>query len=113
MSTNFNLDFAGDYHLPYINLISHTGEGVDSGHHGENISAMLIELNIFESVFSGSVTGSAVIVDTKNLIANLPIQGTERLSFLLSTKLIDQGNDTIIDCTEKSGKSMHVYAIMC
>ena len=111
MSTNFNLDFAGDYHLPYINLISHTGEGVDSGHHGENISAMLIELNIFESVFSGSVTGSAVIVDTKNLIANLPIQGTERLSFLLSTKLIDQGNDTIIDCTEKSGKSMHVYAV--
>ena len=111
MSTNFSLDFAGDYHLPYINLISHTGEGVDSGHHGENISAMLIELNIFESVFSGSVTGSAVIVDTKNLITNLPIQGTERLSFLLSTKLIDQGNDTIIDCTEKSGKSMHVYAV--
>ena len=106
-----NLEFAGDYHLPYINLISHVGEGVDSTTHGENISAMLIELNIYESIYSGSVTGSAVILDTQNLIAKLPIQGTERLSFLLSTKLSGDTKDTIIDCTEKSGRPMHVYAV--
>ena len=106
-----NLEFAGDYHLPYINLISHVGEGVDSTTHGENISALLIELNIYESIYSASVTGSAVILDTQNLIAKLPIQGTERLSFLLSTKLSGDTKDTIIDCTEKSGRTMHVYAV--
>ena len=111
MAATNNLDFAGDYHLPYINLISHVGEGVDSTTHGENISALLIELNIYESVFNSCVTGSAVIVDTQNLIAKLPIQGTERLSFLLSTKLSGDTKDTIIDCTEKSGRTMHVYAV--
>ena len=111
MAATNNLDFAGDYHLPYINLISHLGEGVDSTTHGENISALLIELNIYESVFNSCVTGSAVIVDTQNLIAKLPIQGTERLSFLLSTKLSGDTKDTIIDCTERSGRPMHVYAV--
>ena len=111
MAATNNLDFAGDYHLPYINLISHNGEGVDSTTHGENISALLIELNIYESIYSSSVTGSAVIVDTQNLIAKLPIQGTERLSFLLSTKLSGDASNTIIDCTEKSGRPMHVYAV--
>jgi len=106
-----NLEFAGDYHLPYINLISHMGEGVDSTTHGENINAMLIELNIYENIFSSSVTGSAVILDTQNLISKLPIQGTERLSFLLSTKLSGDAGDTVIDCTEKSGRPMHVYAV--
>ena len=47
----------------------------------------MIEFNIYESVFDACVTGSLVIVDTQNLIANLPIQGTERLSFKLTTKL--------------------------
>jgi hypothetical protein len=71
----------------------------------------MIELNIYENIFSSSVTGSAVILDTQNLISKLPIQGTERLSFLLSTKLSGDTRDTIIDCTEKSGRPMHVYAV--
>ena len=42
-------------------------------------------MNIYESIYKTSITGSLVITDSNNLIAKLPIQGTERLSFKLST----------------------------
>ena len=106
-----NLEFAGDYHLPYVHLINHSGEGIDSSTHGENITALVIELNIYESIFSSSVTGNIVIADTQNLISKLPIQGTERLSFRLTTKLDDDTPTTVINCTESNGTAMHIYAI--
>ena len=76
------------------------GEGVDSSTHGENIVHLAIEFNLYESVFDSSVTGSVVIVDTQNLISKLPIQGTERLSFIITTKLANDDEDTVIDCAE-------------
>ena len=106
-----NLEFAGDYHLPYVHLINHSGEGIDSDTHGENITALVIELNIYESIFSSSVTGNIVIADTQNLISKLPIQGTERLSFRLTTKLTGDTPTTVINCTEANGTAMHIYAV--
>ena len=111
MATTKQLDFAGDYHLPYLHLINHMGEGVDPSSHGENIVHIMIEFNIYESVFDSSVTGSIVVVDTNNLISKLPIQGTERLSFILTTKLENETEDTVIDCRESQGKEMHIYAV--
>ena len=106
-----NLEFAGDYHLPYIHLISHKGEGIDPRTHGENIVHTMVEFNIYESIFNSSVTGSIVIADTQNLIAKLPIQGTERLSFKLTTKLDNDTPATVIDCTEANNTAMHIYAV--
>ena len=111
VGTTPNLEFAGDYHLPYVNLISHKGEGVDSATHGIDINSAIIEFNIYESVFSNSVTGSIVIADTQNLIAHLPIQGTERLSFIITTKLENSTEDTVIDCRESKGRSMHIFSV--
>ena len=111
LSKSDNLEFAGDYHLPYVNLISHKGEGVDSATHGIDINAAIIEFNIYESVFSNCVTGSIVIADTQNLISHLPIQGTERLSFIITTKLENSTEDTVIDCRESKGRSMHIFSI--
>jgi hypothetical protein len=105
------LDFAGDYQFPYLHLINHMGEGIDSSTHGENILHLAIEFNLYESVFDSSVTGSVVIVDTQNLISKLPIQGTERLSFKITTKLSNDSEDTVIDCTEKNGTEMHVFSV--
>ena len=102
MATTKQLDFAGDYHLPYLHLINHMGEGVDPSSHGENIVHLMIEFNIYESVFDSSVTGSIVVVDTNNLISKLPIQGTERLSFILTTKLENETEDTEISLEEVS-----------
>jgi len=106
-----NLEFAGDYNLPFVHLISHMGEGVSPSTHGEDIGPMVIEFNLYESVFSSSVTGSLVIVDTQNLITKLPIQGTERLSFKLTTKLETSNEDTVINCLESNGTAMHVFAV--
>jgi hypothetical protein len=105
------LEFAGDYHLPYIHLINHKGQGISPDTHGQDITPLMIEFNIYESIFSSSVTGSIVIVDTQNLIARLPIQGTERLSFKLTTKLENDTTNTVIDCTESNGTAMHIYAV--
>ena len=105
------LEFAGDYHLPYIHLHNHKGEGLSAETHGENTSPLVVEMNIYESLFANCITGSLVIADTNNLISNLPIQGTERLSFRLSTKLDNDTSHTTIDCTEKGGHPMHVYAL--
>jgi len=104
-------EFAGDYDLQYIHLHNHRGEGLENGTRGENISAMVIELNVYESLYNHAITGSLVIVDTRNLIGNLPIQGTERLSFRLATKLDTYSSADSIDFTEERGNPMHVYKL--
>ena len=108
MAGTQHLEFAGDFDLHYIRLHNHKGEGGLFGDKGTDISKMVVEFNIYESIYNGTLTGSAVIVDARNLINNLPIQGTERLSFKLTSKL--SGSD-VIDCTEASGHPMHVYKL--
>ena len=105
-----NIEFAGDYFLKYIHLRNHAGQGVMTDLKGEDINLKVVEFNIYESIFSSSVTGSAVIADTQNLIGNLPIQGTERLSFKLAS-LGDTGRENTIDCSEETGHPMHIYKL--
>ena len=105
-----HIETAGDYHLKYIHLRNHAGEGVEAHLKGEDVNLKVLEFNIYESIFSSSVTGSAVIADTHNLIGNLPIQGTERLSFKLAS-LGDTGRENIIDCSEETGHPMHIYKL--
>ena len=103
-------EFAGDYDLQYVHIRNHRGEGL-LGTEGENISNMVVELNIYESLYNHAITGSLVIADTRNLISNLPIQGTERLSFRLATKLDSYSSEDSIDFTEATGNPMHVYKL--
>jgi hypothetical protein len=111
-------EFAGDYDLQYVHIHNHRGEGLNvdqagniQSTRGENISNMVIEVNIYESLYTHAITGSLVIVDTRNLIGNLPIQGTERLSFRLATKLDTYSSADSIDFTEERGNPMHVYKL--
>ena len=110
MAANPHLEFAGDYDLQYVHIHNHKGEGIEAPK-GENISNMVVELNIYESIYNNAMTGSLVIADSRNLISNLPIQGTERLSFRLATKLSTYTSDNSIDFTEKSGNPMHIYKL--
>ena len=104
------IEFAGDYDLKYIHLHNHRGQGLKNSEKGIDINHMVAEFNIYEGIFSSSVTGSLVIVDTKNLIGNLPIQGTERLAFKLAS-LGDTGLENTIDCSESTGHPMHIYKL--
>ena len=104
-----NIEFAGDFNLPSIVLHNYKNKGrpVDGGNkRGVDIKHMVQEFNIFESMFSGAITGSMVLADATNLIGNLPIQGTERLTFKLATK----GMPTI-DCSDETGHPMHIYKL--
>jgi len=100
MAGNPHIEFAGDFSLENITIHNHEDNlAVD-------IKGLVVELNIYESMFANALTGSLVISDSTGLIGKLPIQGTERLTFKLSTP-----GSLTIDCTEESGHPMHVYAV--
>jgi len=97
------IDFAGDYKLDHVFLHNHLGEITD-------IKGVMVELNIFESIYKNALTGSIVITDSQNLIGKLEINGTERISFKLSTPgAINQRS--MVDASVETGHPFHVYKI--
>ena len=100
------IDFAGDYNLDNVFLHNHLGEITD-------IKGVMIELNIFESIYSNALTGSIVIADAQNLIGKLQINGTERISFKLSTPGTSDKRDdrSIVDASVETGHPFHIYKI--
>ena len=76
-----SVKFAGDYNLDGIVLYNHENEGIESSDEGIDIQDLVVEFNIYESIYKNSITGTIVIADSINLIGKLPIQGTERLAF--------------------------------
>jgi hypothetical protein len=105
-----NIKFAGDYNMSSIILHNHANSGFTSDEDGVNIQRLVVEMNIYEGINSNAITGSLVIVDSINLIGNLPIQGTERLSFKLSTPGAHEESH-IVDCSEETGNPMHIYKL--
>ena len=106
-----HIAFAGDFNLAAVVIQNHRGEGVDPGTGGENILPQMVELNIYESITKKAITGTVVIADATNLIANLPIQGTERILFKLSTPGAQDDIETSVDASELTGHPFYVYKI--
>ena len=102
-----SMEFAGDYNLDNILLVNHEAEELTGI---VDIKRMALELNIFESIYNNAVTGTMVITDAQNVIAKLPIQGTERLMFKLSTPGT-KDITTIVDASEETGHPFHVYKV--
>ena len=84
------LQFAGEFRLDKCELISSSGVSAD-------ISKIIAEINIFEDIFSTSLTGSIIISDTNNLVDNMPIIGQEYISLRITTPSMEQD---AIDFTE-------------
>ena len=107
------IDFAGDYNLNGIIIQAHDGTGgskIEGAEGGVNIQSLVQELNIYEGINQAAIYGTLVIVDSVNLIANLPIQGTERLFFKLSTPGTTY-TENIIDASEETGHPFYVYKV--
>ena len=106
------IDFAGDYNLTGIVLQNHAGTGgnFDGAEAGVNIQSLVQELNIYEGITQSAVYGTLVLVDSINLINNLPIQGTERLFFKLSTPGTSK-LEHIVDASEATGHPFYIYKI--
>jgi len=94
-----NIEFAGDFKLDSI--VIHNAEQTLS----VDIKGLVVEFNIYESMFVNALTGTLVISDSTNLIGELPILGAEILTFKLATP-----GSPGIDCT-KPETAMHVYAL--
>ena len=97
-------EFAGDYVLEKLVLINHVGFKVD-------IKYLMIELNIYESIYKNAVTGSVVVTDEGNQIARMSIQGLEKLAFFLKTPGVSHGKEDVIDASEETGEPFHIYSI--
>jgi hypothetical protein len=72
MPTQDGIQYASEFQLDALTIVSASGGVVD-------LREVMRELNLFEDLFSNTMTGSLFIADTQNLINILPIVGVEHL----------------------------------
>lgn len=72
------LEKAGDFNLDEIVIRTITDESVD-------FKAAFSEINLYESIYSNSVTGNIVIRDSQNFIQRYSISGQETIAFNIHT----------------------------
>ena len=76
----------GDYILTGILIVGTSGEMI-------NVSQLLQEINIYQSIDTPYLSGSMLISDSVGVYEKLPIIGQERLIFSLTTPGADQNVD--------------------
>jgi hypothetical protein len=69
---------ASQYSISRLELISATGKSVE-------LNNMFMEINLYEGLFSNTLTGDILIHDSLNLTKYLPIIGQEKLIFYVNT----------------------------
>jgi len=97
----------GAYYLSDIRLISYVSKDGSSEPDSIGIDTMVVDMNIYESIFNKTLSGNLLIVDANNVIGKLPLTGNERLEFKFFTPSCSSGYDFTI----KSGNPMYVYKI--
>lgn len=70
-----------------------------------NIVNFIGEIEIYEDIFSPTVQGRITLLDSKNLIASLPLVGNEILTLWIKSKAMGDGYEETIK------RSFYVYAI--
>lgn len=94
MDSTVNYGYPGQVDLQQLKLLSISGIAVD-------LNDYLIELNIYEDIFSNFMHGQLMISDSNNLISRLPIIGDEIL-------IISYGTPTLEKYFQKY---FHIYSI--
>lgn len=92
------LNSPGDFLVEELTLTSSTGELVD-------LSSFLLELHLYEDVFSPCMTGKIVLADAINLISSIPILGNEIITIKIRTPTLEDTPFNIIE------KSFQMYSI--
>lgn len=94
-----SLVHAGDYKLETLQIKSlNTGEFAD-------ITEFMLEINLYEDLFSSCMTGNVILADAANLITNLPILGNEYITIKLRTPTLEDAPSNVIE------KTFQIYAI--
>ena len=92
MVAKSELQFAGEFLIDECTIISTTGKPFD-------IRDIIEEVNIYENIYTSSVSGSILVKDTSNIVMNLPIVGQERLMLKILTPQEKPEPETTIDYT--------------
>ena len=87
------IQYAGEYELEEIKLFSSSGNIIP-------LNGLVMSLTIFENIFTPTMSGQIVLLDTNSIVLNLPIIGQEYLSFKIKTASLGNERTDIIDYTE-------------
>jgi hypothetical protein len=99
-----NLERSFNYSLPSLIIVSNDGTALEIG-------KFMVELNIYEDIHKNAVSGTLILLDPNNLIVKLPLQGTERLMFKLSTPGANNDSNLVVDATEITGHPFYIYKL--
>lgn len=97
----------GNFQLTDTLLTSYKSGNNDNVPIKIDIKGLIIEVNLYESIFNKTLSGNIVLIDANNIISQYPMTGFERLEF----KLRSPGIDRVFDFSEKSGHPMYVYKV--
>jgi hypothetical protein len=101
-----DISYSGDYVMRDVVLINHNGERVPL------VRGLVQQISIYEGINKNSITGTATILDSQNLINTIPLCGNERLAFRIYTPA--KTNDPwelVIDASEEEGYPFHIYSL--
>lgn len=99
MATNSKtLSNPGDVSFKTVEIQSVNGDVLD-------IKSFVVELNIYEDIFSNALQGVLMIVDSKELISGLPLVGDELLNIWVQTPSFGDGYG------ESIKKTFSIYSI--
>ena len=97
----------GDYKLSDIRLISYRSPDNSNNPDTIEIESLVLDMNIYESIYNKTLSGNMLIVDANNVVGKLPLTGNERLEFKFFTPSLGKG----YDFSMKSGHPLYVYKI--
>ena len=87
------IQYAGEYEIEEIKLFSSSGNIIP-------LNGLMMQLSLFENIFSPTMSGQIILLDTNSIVLNLPIIGQEYLSFKIKTASFGSEGTDIIDYTE-------------
>lgn len=82
MADNDSLISTQDFILEFVNIMKFDGSVL-------NIKNLIIEFNLYEDLFGGTITGDLLINDSNDLITSLSLSGNEYISFNLIKPLYE------------------------
>ena len=94
------IQVAGEYVLDTIKLLSSTGQFVD-------LKSQVVSIDIYENIFTSSISGSITFAETYDLMTNFPIVGQE----FLELKLRTPGFNNQVDIIDFVDNPLSVYKI--
>lgn len=97
------MQYAGEYHIEVCEIYAASGAVID-------LKDQFASVNIYEDIFKNALTGDISIVDTNNLLTNLPIIGQEKLKLRIVTPNEDDDNSRTmaIDFTDTP---LYIYKV--